>query len=332
MNLLISYGTRPEWLKIKPLIKELARHNVKFKTLFTGQHKDIVNTKADFNLEISNFSKNRLNNITSSILNYGDDIFEDITHIIVHGDTTSAMSIAVNAFHRKIKIIHLEAGLRTYDLDNPYPEEFNRQIISKIADINLCPTENNFKNLKKEGVAGKCYIVGNTALDNLLIYKNQCEYQDKVLITLHRRENHATIAEWFTEINKLADTYKNIEFILPLHPNPSVQKHKKLLNSVSVTDPLQHEDMIKILTKTKLVITDSGGLQEESSFFNKKSIICRKISERAECEGIHSFLCDNPSKLLFLFDRLIYNYYINCKSPFGDGESSKKIIKILLSL
>lgn len=329
MNLLISYGTRPEWLKIKPLIEELTKHNVKFKTLFTGQHENIVNTKADFNLEISNFSKNRLNNITSSILNYEDDIFKDITHILVHGDTTSAMSIAINAFHRKIKIIHLEAGLRTYDLDNPYPEEFNRQIISKIADINLCPTENNLKNLKKEGVAGKCYVVGNTALDNLLIYKNQCEYQDKVLITLHRRENHTTIAEWFTEINKLADTYKNIEFILPLHPNPSVQKHKKLLTSVNVTDPLQHEDMIKILVKTKLVITDSGGLQEESSFLNKKSIICRKISERSESEGVHSFLCDNPLKLFSLFDRLIDYYYIDSRCPFGNGESSKQIYGIL---
>lgn len=327
--ILIVYGTRPEYLKIKPLIKEFKLNNIKYKVLFTGQQKDIAVDDADFSIKMEDSIENRLNIIVKSCLSIPQYVFKNIKTILVQGDTSTALGLALNAFHRKIKIIHLEAGLRTNDLENPYPEETNRQIISRISDINFCPTTENLNNLKKENIKGKCYVVGNTVLDNLVDYKNQCEYQNKILITLHRRENHSIIKEWFLEINKLAKTNRHLEFILPIHPNPNVQKYKNLLKNVNVIDPLPHEDLIKILIKTKLVITDSGGLQEECSFFNKKTLICRKITERSECLGHSGFLIKNANSLQKSFDKHIIDYSINFKSPYGDGKSAKKIVNII---
>jgi len=327
--ILICYGTRPEWIKVKPIIDLLKSNNIKFKTLFTGQHKDIVDRNADYNLTIFDKSNNRLNNITSEILNIDDFIFQSIKYILIQGDTTSVLSLAINAFHRKIKIIHLEAGLRTYDFENPYPEEMNRQLVSRITDIHLCPTESNLKNLIEEKCGGLKYVVGNTVLDNIRDIKTS--YDDVVLITLHRRENHNIICDWFTEISKIADKYKNIKFILPIHPNPNVINHKHLLKNINVVNPLDHDDLIKVLSTCKIVITDSGGIQEESSFLNKKVIVCRETTERMETLGTGSFLC-NPNKLESLFDLLINDFELNEKCPYGDGYSSENILKIIKEL
>jgi UDP-N-acetylglucosamine 2-epimerase len=234
-------------------------------------------------------------------------------------------------YNRKIKLIHLEAGLRTYDLENPYPEESYRQIISRISSINLCPTNVSFNNLTNEKVSGKTYVVGNTVLDNLIDLKEKSNYGDDVLVTLHRRENHDIMDRWFLELNKLSKKSPNINFILPIHPNPNVQKYKNILDKkIKVVNPLSHGDLIKILLNCKFVITDSGGIQEEATFLNKKSIVCRKTTERPE--GIstgHLFLCNETKNL----DELVYiinkNYYINNECPYGNGTSSKQIIEIL---
>lgn len=327
--ILICYGTRPEWIKVKPLIELLKSNDIKFKTLFTGQHKDIVDKNADYNLSIIDKSNNRLNNIVSEVLSIDDLIFESIKYILIQGDTTSVLSLSINAFHRKIKIIHLEAGLRTYDFENPYPEEMNRQLVSRIADIHLCPTENNKKNLIEEKCGGLKYVVGNTVLDNIRDVKTS--YDDVVLITLHRRENHNIICDWFNEISKIANKYKNIKFILPIHPNPNVIKNRYLLNNIEVVEPLDHKELIDILSICKLVITDSGGIQEESSFLNKKVIVCREITERTETLGVGSFLCD-PDRLENLFDLLINDFELNEKCPYGDGYSSENILKIIKEL
>jgi UDP-N-acetylglucosamine 2-epimerase len=330
MSLLLTYGTRPEYIKIKPLILELSERAINFKTLFTGQHKDIANFGADYNFQMTDLVQNRLNNVISNCLSIPEEFFYNITHVLVQGDTTSALGIALNAFNRKIKIIHLEAGLRTYDFDNPYPEEANRQLISRIADINLCPTNINMNNLLSEGIGKeKIHVVGNTVLDNLINYKKECEYTNKVLVTLHRRENHDMIKDWFTEINDLAKTFPELEFILPIHPNPNVQKHKNILTNIRVIEPLTHNELLTILVKVKLVITDSGGLQEECSFFNKKCLVCRKITERPESIGTHSFIVESPNELVRVFNNHIINYKVNFPSPYGDGEASKKICEIL---
>lgn len=327
--ILITYGTRPEFIKVKPLMNEMEKQGIKFKTLFTGQHKDILEEKASFNLTMVDYGLNRLDNIIKNCMNLPEEWFDGITHVLVQGDTTSVVGISLSAMHRKINVIHLEAGLRTYDTNNPFPEENNRRIVSTIAKIHLCPTELNKTCLENEKTLGDIYVVGNTVLDNLLEYKDKCEYDNKVLVTLHRRENHEKIYEWFEEINKLAKLYNNLEFILPLHPNPNVQKYKNILTNVKIIDPLPHNKLLDLLVKTKIVITDSGGLQEECSFFNKKCLVCREITERPESIGLTSFMIKTPELLKVNFDYHIKNFIINETSPYGDGYSSIKIIEIL---
>lgn len=328
--ILITYGTRPEWIKVKPLIIEMDKQNIPYKTLFTGQHKDLAPKNSDFIHEMIDLNSNRLNSIINNCLNIDDDVFNNIDYVLVQGDTSSGLGLALASFHRKIKIIHLEAGLRTYDFNNPYPEEMNRQLISRLANIHFCPTVYNKNNLILEGIDdSKIFVVGNTGLDNLLELKNECKYGNKVLVTLHRRENHDKIEEWFNEINKLAKSNPNLEFILPIHPNPNVIKHKHILTHVKIIEPLSHDELIKILIECKLVISDSGGIQEECSFFNKKCIVCREITERSEANHKTNFIIKEPKYLKPMFDNLIDNYKADYECVFGDGRASIKICEIL---
>lgn len=326
--ILLTYGTRPEFIKIKPLIDEMEKEKIPFKILFTGQHKTISNGRFDYYLNGLDFSKNRLDSIIMNCMNIPDEFYNGVTHILVQGDTTSVTGLALSALHRQIPVIHLEAGLRTYDTDNPYPEENNRRIVSTIAKIHLCPTNQNKENLLNENTLGDIYVVGNTVLDNLVGYKDKCEYTNKVLVTLHRRENHDQIQTWFNQINDLAKENPDLEFILPIHPNPNVLKHKDILTNVSVIEPLVHADLLELLVKTKMVITDSGGLQEECSFFNKKCLVCRKVTERPESIGLSSYMIKDPMDLKPSFNKEIMNYEINVMSPYGDGNAAKKIIEI----
>lgn len=323
--ILICFGTRPEWLKIQPLIKVLDNYQL----LFTGQHPDLLkDIKVDYKINIGEHN-NRLDQLISDcLLQFPDGEFNSV---LVQGDTASAFACAVAAFNRKKKIYYLEAGLRTYNLNHPYPEEGYRQMIARLADVNLCPTELSKENLINEKVKGDCYVVGNTVLDNLLLYKDKCEYTNKVLVTLHRRENHYQIDRWFIEVNNLAKNNTDLEFILPIHPNPYVQKHKHILTNVTIVEPLSHPELLNVLVKCKLVISDSGGLQEEGSFFNKKVIVCREVTERPEAIATgHLLLCPSPNKLEEMFGKVINNYYINNKCPYGDGKSSFKIKKLIL--
>jgi UDP-N-acetylglucosamine 2-epimerase len=256
---------------------------------------------------------------------------QNYDYVLVQGDTGSALGCALASYNRKIKLIHLEAGLRTYDLENPYPEEAYRQIISRISDINFCPTNLSFENLISEKVTGKIFVVGNTVLDNIVDLKDKTNYGNDVLITLHRRENHDIMNKWFESLNKITEKYKELNFILPIHPNPNVQKYRHILNkNIKVVDPLTHNDLLNILVGCRFVITDSGGIQEEATFLNKKSIVCRKTTERPE--GIntgHIILCDNPSDLILYVDNIVKDYNINTECPYGDGHSSEKILNII---
>jgi len=331
--ILLAYGTRPEYIKIKPLIEIFDKEEFPYRVLFTGQHKDLLKEQiTDYQIEIIDDGNNRLDNIVKSIMTTFSWILEDITHVLVQGDTTSVLAVALSAFHHGIKVIHLEAGLRTYDNANPFPEEQNRRLVSQITDIHLCPTDLSVKNLAKEWLDGMKYVVGNTVLDNLVSYKDKCVYTNKVLITMHRRENHHWMDKWFQEINKLAKHYSDLEFILPIHPNPNVQKHKHLLTHVNVVDPMSHEELLNLLVKTRLVITDSGGIQEECSFFNKKCLTCRKVTERPEAQNQSTFMVKAPYDLVDVFMKHVDDYEINYECPFGDGHSAEKIYEILKKL
>lgn len=331
--ILLTYGTRPEYIKVSPLIKAFKENNIPFKVLFTGQHIDIANFEYDFKLDIIDGVNNRLDSIVTSILLQLRPILinNGIEYVLVQGDTTSAMAVALSAFHNAVKIIHLEAGLRTNDINNPYPEEGNRLIITQIANYHLCPTVNNFLTIikNKSTILENVFIVGNTGLDNLLQYKNNITYNNKVLVTLHRRENHDILDKWFTEINELAKSYPKLEFILPLHPNPNVQKHKNILTDVNVVEPLKYEKLLELLSSCRLVITDSGGLQEESSFLNKKCLVCRKVTERPEAIGSSSFMVKDPKHLSEVFIEHVDNYKINIKCPFGNGNSAQIIVEVI---
>lgn len=250
--------------------------------------------------------------------------------VLVHGDTVSAFACALAAFSRKLKIIHLEAGLRSYDLKQPYPEEGYRQMISRIADVNFPPTSISAQNLFNEKTDGMSYVVGNSVLDNLIEYKDQCEYTNKVLVTLHRWENHHWMDEWFKELNNVAKKYSNLEFTIPLHHNPAVRKHAHWLTDVNIVPALPHNEMLELMSKCKFIISDSGGLQEEGAFLNKKVIVCRDVTERPE--GIytgHLTLCKTPSDLMDLVDKVNRDYIIKKDSPYGKGDTAKRVKRIL---
>jgi UDP-N-acetylglucosamine 2-epimerase (non-hydrolysing) len=332
--LLVAFGTRPEWIKIRPLINEI-KGAIPYRLLFTGQHTDIVDSSLN-NYEYrtlsinQTMSSNRLDSIVCSIMSDIDDHLEGVTHVMVQGDTTTVFGVALACFHRGVKVIHLEAGLRTWDNKQPYPEEFNRQAVSSIADIHLCPTKSSMKNLISEGRHhnSEVYVVGNTVLDNL---RNQLPNQDyQVLVTLHRRENHKNIAEWFSVINKIAEENTDLFFVLPIHPNPNVLEHKDILTNVEVCDPLPHHYLLKHLKDSRLVITDSGGIQEEAAYFHKPCIVCREKTERLEGVNEFSWLCKTPSDLINIFNKL-KNRKIDqsLPCPYGDGFASTKIKQIL---
>lgn len=332
--ILFAYGTRPEWIKIAPIVREFKERGIDHKLLFTGQHEDLAVFPHDWRINIDD-GLNRLDSMVQSMMNklpiYTQ--YDDITHVLVQGDTTSAFAIALSAFHNGIRVIHLEAGLRTYDRENPYPEEQNRRLVSQITDIHLCPTQRNANNLLNEHINIKdIYVVGNTIIDNLLPYKDKCEYGNKVLVTMHRRENHHWMDRWFKEINKIAEVHPELEFMLPLHPNPNIQKHKHLLTYVNVVDFMSHEELLELLVKVKIVISDSGGLQEECSFFNKICLTCRKVTERPEALGQSTFTVQYPEELEQRFEIYLLQYKINYDCPFGDGQSAKKITDILFKI
>lgn len=324
--LLICYGTRPEYIKVRSLIEHI-KDSV---SLFTGQHETLIGEHTPtFTITIENESTNRLNNIVSSILKH-PEIFKNISYVLVQGDTTSAFAIALSAFHCGIPIIHLEAGLRTY-MHDPYPEEMNRCMISKIATYHLCPTSSNKQNLLNEKINPQhIFISGNTGLDN--IEPNNITYDDCVLITMHRRENLESLFDWFVALNSIARKYPHINFIFPMHPNPIITQYRYLLTNVNVIEPLNHVSMINLLKKVKLIISDSGGLQEEASYLNKKIIVCRKTTERPETLGHSSFLCISPFHLSELVDYHINTPEILFECPYGNGHAWKNIISIFTEL
>lgn len=324
--ILFCFGTRPEWIKIKPVISKMERSD--YRILFTGQHTDLIKEiEVDHKIRIKE-GDNRLDQVISDCLTQFPS--GDFDSVLVQGDTASAFACALAAFNRGLKIVYLEAGLRSYNLNHPYPEEAYRQMISRISDVNLCPTELSKNNLLQEKVNGSIHVVGNTVLDNLVDLRTECSYGNTVLVTLHRRENLNIMERWFKEVEELAFENPDLRFLLPIHPNPGVHKHRYILKKVEVCEPMSHEELLKTLRKCKFVISDSGGIQEEAAFFNKKVIVCRETTERPEgIESGHLILCKQPYDLKEIFYKLKENYYIEVKCPYGDGNSAINVLNIV---
>lgn len=330
----IAFGTRPEWLKIKPVVEELEKREIPFQLIFTGQHEDLVkDVPFDARFYIHDLCANRLDNIVYHVLEGAWRVIEKsgITKLMVQGDTSSAFACALAAFHRQIPVIHLEAGLRTNDLKQPFPEEANRQMISCIASLHLCPTKDARGNLIREYKAfqGITRVTGNTVLDNLRGVV--VAPQKKVLVTMHRRENHDLLWQWFAEIDELARIYSEYEFLLPIHPNPAVIRYKDSFNYVKVVDPMPHDELVDYLSQCSYVITDSGGIQEEAAFLKVPCAVCRKETERTEGLGNFALLCrvpENVSSTMAFLD----NLKMEGPCPYGDGHAAEKVVDAIQGL
>ena len=320
--ILISYGTRPEWIKLKTIIQLLKDGGHPVRILFTGQQKDIGEFEYDESIEINDNPENRLNNIVSTILN--SNVFGGVTHVVVQGDTASSFAVALAAFNLQIPISHVEAGLRTYDVKNPYPEESYRQMISSIAKYHFIPTRQDLGHLISENKCGEFYLVGNTVIDTLPDF--EISESNIVLVTMHRRENQKRMKDWFAVIEDIAQEYKNLEFIIPLHPNPRVREAAELLDKVTMVKPMEHDKLLRLVANSKIIITDSGGIQEEAAYYGKKVLVCRKATERP---AENQRLVHSPEDLFDIFREEIIKSSINIECPFGDGTTSKKIVEIL---
>jgi len=312
----LFYGTRPEYIKLLPLLEALDDRGINYLLYQVTQHTDLIDNCAfDKTIKIGSMEGNRLNNIIMSIMPYR---FENLDYVLVQGDTTTAAAVAISAFHQRIPVMHLEAGMRTYDKENPYPEEVNRRIISSIATIHYCPTVVEKAFLIREGFfRDDILVTGNTIIDNL---RGMESFRtNKVLVTLHRRENHERMGDWFYAIESLAKENPEYKFIFPMHPNPKVQKYRNMLRAVQVCDPLVYDDMKEIIASCAAIITDSGGIQEEASYFKKPCFVCRLTTERPS-QG--SYLCSTPQKLRSTFS---LDKVVRIETPFGDGNAGEKI-------
>ena len=334
-NILICYGTRPEIIKLYPVINILKEKKINHSTVFTGQHTDLFDDVKDLipnpDYKLSIMKKNQTLNdilcrISEGFINILDNLKPDI--VIVQGDTSTVLTCALNAFYANIDIGHVEAGLRTFNLSSPYPEEGNRQLVSRIANYNWAPTKIAFNNLKKEGVKN-IFLTGNTIVDACKTFNYKIKYNNKILITLHRRENFGDkIIKIFKEINQLATIHNDLEFIFPMHPNPNIQKHKSLLSKITVIKPLKYLDLLKLLSEVKFVISDSGGIQEECATFKKKILVCRENTERPEGIDV-GFAKIIGTNIIDNFDWANNDNRWNGINPYGDGTAANQIIKSL---
>lgn len=326
--ILIAFGTRPEYIKLKCFINELKENNLDYQCVFIKQHdKSFVGIEGlDFKeLLIDSSNSNRLNQIVSDVCKKLE-FPKNTKLVVVQGDTATSFAVALAAFNNGIPVAHIEAGLRTWDLRNPYPEEGYRRMIDSISDFHFCPTLNDFNNLLTQPLSEKSYVTGNTVIDSMPEFKE--EKTNEVYITLHRRENHPILNVWFEKLEELATLDKETKFIFIKHPNPNVTKHLGIFKNVKVIEPMPHSEMLKLIAqKAKLLITDSGGLQEEASHYNKFCIVCRKVTERPSDSSV---CIDGPEELIEVY--MDYkDHSIISRGTFGDGTSSKQIVEILKS-
>jgi UDP-N-acetylglucosamine 2-epimerase (non-hydrolysing) len=365
MKISFVIGTRPELIKLAPIIWEAQKKDFQIDIVNSAQHTDLLDPFwKTFNLTPTHvldvmLPGQSLSSLTARVLsqfqNYIDSCIEVPNIVIAQGDTTTVMAVSIVAFYNKIKFAHVEAGLRSFDFENPFPEEYNRKIAAICAQFHFCPTTNSAKNLLNEGLPeDNIFVVGNTVVDSLSLLTKSSLFKEKkwinpilneinnfkrvVLVTCHRRENHGrNLVVIINAIKELAFNNQTILFVWPMHPNPSV---KKILqdstlntsNNILLTDPLDYLDILKILDISFCAITDSGGIQEEAPSFGTPVLILREVTERPEgvTEGISYIVSSDKNKIIETFNHLDQYYPKFDQNPFGDGNSSKRIINELL--
>lgn len=354
------FGTRPEAIKMAPVIKELMRSSrFDSKIIVTGQHKEMLDqTLASFkivpnyNLEIMRENQS-LTSITSRIIQGLETIFqsEKPDLILVHGDTTTAFAAALAAFYEKILIGHVEAGLRTGDKNNPFPEEMNRSLIDQMSDFMFAPTEKSKENLVKENLPQQqIYVTGNTSIDalfNILEQKqihNAIDANSKekiILVTMHRRENIGQPMEQvFSALKKIANEYQEFLVVFPVHKNPKVREiayqYLDGQRNIKLIEPLNTPEFYQLLSKSYLVLTDSGGIQEEAPSLGVPVLIVRDTTERPEgiAAGTLKLIGTEEERVYseikhLLSNNSLYQKMSKAKNPYGDGQASERIVNQL---
>ena len=355
----VIIGTRPELIKLAPVIKVFQNYKkVQTRIILTGQHKEMLmnllkvfEIKEDKNLDI-HLKGQTLNYITSEIINglRKEFILNKPNLVILQGDTTTAFASALAAFYDKIPIGHVEAGLRTNNLQDPFPEEANRRLISQISTLHFAPTKKAKDNLNSSGIFEHVYMTGNTVIDSLLmispkvgkpiIPKISWQNQRIILVTAHRRENWGkNIKQISIAIKTLLKKYSDISFIIPMHKNNLVRKpFEDLLSNnprVLLIEPLEYDQLIAIMKNCYLLLTDSGGIQEEAPSLGKPVLVLRNTSERMEAveSGTAKLIGTKTETIVdevtnLLTNKNVYSKMSKILNPFGDGNSSKRILEI----
>ncbi|MBS2967898.1 UDP-N-acetylglucosamine 2-epimerase (non-hydrolyzing) [Metabacillus sp. KIGAM252] len=357
---MIVFGTRPEAIKMAPLVHVLRRNSkIDLSVCLTAQHREMVDQVLrefqivpDYDLNIMK-EKQTLSGLSVRLLTGMDELFQKTKPdmVLVHGDTTTTFIASLAAFYQQIPVGHVEAGLRTRNKYSPFPEELNRQFTGIISDLHFAPTAKAADNLKQENkLESSIFITGNTVIDavKMTIRKNYShpaealmEGKKRILLTVHRRENLDKLDEIFSAIRDLADQFQDIAFMYPVHMNPGIKnKANRLLSGherIILTDPLPAFDFHNLMAKSHLVLTDSGGIQEEAPSFGVPVVVLRDTTERpegleagtivlagTERSSIHQTVSD------LMTDPDLYSKMSNASNPYGDGRASEKITQIIL--
>ncbi len=360
MKIAVVFGTRPEAIKMAPIVKELERRKLDHVVIVTAQHREMLDQKlADFgitpqyDLDIMQANQD-LFYVTSSVLTQMKPVLakEHPDVLLVQGDTTTTMAASLAAFYLKIKVGHVEAGLRTWNRHNPFPEEINRQMTTRLADLHFAPTAWAKQNLLSEGIKEEAiFVTGNTVIDALLMivdpnYKfttaplSAIDYARRkvVLLTSHRRENFGEpMANVFRACRELVEKNPDVELIYPVHPNPNVRKTaKEILEGVArvhLIEPLDYRPFVQLMNKCYLILTDSGGVQEEAPTLGKPVLVLRSTTERPEAiEAGTGKLVGTDRDTIFkeaqklISDRAAYDEMATKANPYGDGKSAARIV------
>jgi UDP-N-acetylglucosamine 2-epimerase (non-hydrolysing) len=378
-KVMLVFGTRPEAIKMCPLVKEFQKHPTEFETIVcvTGQHREmldqvlsIFDVKPDYDLNIMKQGQD-LYDVTARVLTGMRDVFKECKPdvVLVHGDTTTSTAAALAAFYQQIPVGHVEAGLRTHNIYSPWPEEINRQITGRIATYNFSPTPLSEQNLKEEKAHGQIFVTGNTVIDALHMVVDKLK-SDKalaneqinvlkevgydvtrldngkklVLITGHRRENFGGgFINMVTAMKDLSEIFPEVDFVYPMHLNPNVRKsihdvfgEDLIRPNFFFIEPLQYLEFIYLMEKSTVVLTDSGGIQEEAPGLGKPVLVMRDTTERPEAlkSGTvhlvgtnHDLIVNEVSTLLD--DAVAYDRMSKAVNPYGDGNACSRIVKAL---
>ncbi|MDI1235678.1 MAG: UDP-N-acetylglucosamine 2-epimerase (non-hydrolyzing) [bacterium] len=368
MKTLFIFGTRPEAIKLAPLILKYKKHYPSSTFVcVSAQHRQLLDQvltffsiQPDFDLNLMKPNQT-LSELTANIISALTPVITEVKPdvVFVQGDTTTVFAGALCAFYNQTKVVHIEAGLRSGNKYSPFPEEINRELTSKLSDFHFTPTALASANLEKEGIKKNIFQVGNTVIDALIIAKEKVYNEDNfyqaffsninfskkiILVTCHRRESFGEgINNIFSAIREIALTHPDVEIIYPVHPNPNVkleaEKQLSDIGNVNLIAPLDYPYLVWLLTKVNIVLTDSGGLQEEAPTFGKPVLVLREVTERVEGieAGTAKLVGNNKTTIvnevnLLLTNEIKYKEMANAINPYGDGLTSQRIFEILEKL